>query len=817
MENVEDRPSRRRAPLVLPPLVLEGVTSTDVDVGEVLLGGMTISGTPTPTVMTSSSTSSNAAWLRVPGPSIGVATRSLSSRIDAVSVLTSHTAPVAITGRSVLGGGLVGAISPVVRGGFSELSGHPKMPARGGDGKFKLLKIEQGDGRCLGFVGKSRDIICVNKKCAVGIHGKASSKWDPKASLVYSIGAIKQGASETAFVIPSAMLVADALPSWICQEAEMSRKTLREWVQEFLPNARQQAMDFPTIQEELGDEDASMSPGEPFEAELDTSALDNVLVWDPIALFVYTPFVAEEEVHQAEDGLFAVELRQSIVELRSNLQQAREEAREELMRIVSVVEETSGWLADSLASLSKSGERLQQSVGDVAAYSAIYGLGSLAQGLQFLHGHVEDAQEDKAGAFASIQTRMDELDEDMTFIDTDVGTVANAVSDVLRQVNTLTNRVVGVTASPVPSPSALSTSSVIVDDAGLPITSVGELLSQMVSLGTENARLSALVGSQGGVSVGSFTFPSIHALEEVIDRELTGVYPWEVFVDVLTMHIHHANVDPGNAASLLDWNKATKDMAGSYSVAQRKYVCAINQPVSSLYTDGKEVFPGGQAAAFKTAATWTGANGRHGARHKIEDQNNTARLAVLATIDAKLARGSVLHALALHLVDKTISWNVELHRHVDAELNRLTQMGLNKEAVLVLLTEEVLILFKLVHNVRKTGQAFSVAADPKEFMLQCLWVTLGCHAAMEEGVKNGISTNGAINSAFVGFLTEAVTKGNGGSGDSKLEGWKTTVDRKVNEAVEAAKTAKANAAAAQGGVAKLKIDVDVLVTKSKKP
>jgi hypothetical protein len=339
----------------------------------------------------------------------------------------------------------------------------------------------------------------------------------------------------------------------------------------------------------------------------------------------------------------------------------------------------------------------------------------------------------------------------------------------------------------------------------------------MASLVTENVRLGALVGSQGGIAVGSFTFPSIEALWKVIDRELSGDYPWEIFVDVVTLHIHNPNVEPGNAASLLDWNKATKEMAGVYSIAQRKYVHAVIQPVSSLYMDGKEVFPGGLAAAFKTAATWTGANGRHGSRHKIKDQNNTARLAVLAAIDGKLARGSVLHALALHLVDKTTVWNVKLHRHLNAELNRLTQMGLNKDAVLTLLTEEVLILFKLVHNVRKTGQAFSMASNPKEFMLQCLWVTLGCHVAMEEGVKNGISTNGAINSAFMGFLTEAITKATGGSVDSKLDSWKTSLERKVSEAVEAAKQAKTNAAAAQGVVDKLKKDYEALLSKTKKP
>jgi hypothetical protein len=144
-------------------------------------------------------------------------------------------------------------------------------------------------------------------------------------------------------------------------------------------------------------------------------------------------------------------------------------------------------------------------------------------------------------------------------------------------------------------------------------------------------------------------------------------------------------------------------------------------------------------------------------------------------------------------------------------------MGLNKDAVLTLLTEEVLILFKLVHNVRKTGQAFSMASNPKEFMLQCLWVTLGCHVAMEEGVKNGISTNGAINSAFMGFLTEAITKATGGSVDSKLDSWKTSLERKVSEAVEAAKQAKTNAAAAQGVVDKLKKDYEALLSKTKKP
>jgi hypothetical protein len=692
------------------------------------------------------------------------------------------------------------------------------MPAHSGDGKFKLLKIETGDGRCLGFVGKSKDIVCVNKHCSVGIHRKPSNKWEPNANGVYLIGAIKQGGSATAFVVSSGVLVADGLPSWVAHEAEMSKKTLKEWVVDFMPKARQEAMECQPILEEPEEEDASTSPGDQFESELDTSALDTALEWEPIESFQYVPFVAEEEVNQAEDGPFAVELRQSIVELRGNLHLVREEARAEVLRISSVVEESSGWLAATLSSLSQSGARLQESVGEVAVYSTRYAVESLAQGLLLLHGHFEDAQESNSEAFASILTRMDEVEEEMNFIDNDLVTVANGISEVMGHVNTLPNRM-GATVGAAPSPSVFATSSVIVDASGSPLTTVGQLLGLVDSLVTENSRLSAMVGSQGGLTVGSFTFASIDALAEVIDRELSGagVYPWDIFVDVGTMHIHNANVDPGNAASLLDWSKATKEMAGSHSVAQRKYVRAIIQPVSSLYTDGKEVFPGGVAAAFKTAANWTGSNGRHGSRHKIEDQNNTARLAVLAAIDAQLVRGSLLHSLALHLVERTTAWNVEVHRHIDAELNRLTQMGMNKDGVLVLLTEEIIILFKLVHNVRKTGQAFSMATDPKDFMLQCLWVTLGCHAAMEEGIKNGISTNGAINSAFVGYLTEAITKVAGSPVDSKLDSWKTTLERKVTDAVEVAKVAKTNAAGAQACVDRLKKEYDGFVAKSKKP
>jgi len=60
------------------------------------------------------------------------------------------------------------------------------------------------------------------------------------------------------------------------------------------------------------------------------------------------------------------------------------------------------------------------------------------------------------------------------------------------------------------------------------------------------------------------------------------------------------------------------------------------------------------------------------------------------------------------MVDRTYNWYVLLHRHFDAELVRLTQMKLDSESLLVLLSEEVIIMFSLVQNIRKKGLEFSL-------------------------------------------------------------------------------------------------------------
>ena len=43
---------------------------------------------------------------------------------------------------------------------------------------------------------------------------------------------------------------------------------------------------------------------------------------------------------------------------------------------------------------------------------------------------------------------------------------------------------------------------------------------------------------------------------------------------------------------------------------------------------------------------------------------------------------------------------------------------------------------------------------PLDYMVRCIWLTIEIHGVMEEMIKHGLSSNGAINAAFVRFLTK---------------------------------------------------------------
>ena len=85
-------------------------------------------------------------------------------------------------------------------------------------------------------------------------------------------------------------------------------------------------------------------------------------------------------------------------------------------------------------------------------------------------------------------------------------------------------------------------------------------------------------------------------------------------------------------------------------------------------------------------------------------------------------------------------------------------------------------------------------------------------------IKHGISSNSAINAAFVRFLTKqvAVTAGSAGSkADSKLEGWQQKLTDDTAKAMTVATEAKNTANGAQVLANKAKENIENLYVKNK--
>jgi hypothetical protein len=127
-------------------------------------------------------------------------------------------------------------------------------------------------------------------------------------------------------------------------------------------------------------------------------------------------------------------------------------------------------------------------------------------------------------------------------------------------------------------------------------------------------------------------------------------------------------------------------------------------------------------------------------------------------------------------------------------------------------------MFTLVHNVRKRGLEFSVTSDPLDFMVRCVWLTIEIHGVMEDMIKHGLSSNGAINAAFVRFLTKQVAvtaAASSGIAEGKTDSWKQKLTTDVAKAAATASEAKASAKDAQQTATKAKDDIKNLYAKNK--
>ena len=271
---------------------------------------------------------------------------------------------------------------------------------------------------------------------------------------------------------------------------------------------------------------------------------------------------------------------------------------------------------------------------------------------------------------------------------------------------------------------ALTLSVPIHDNQGGCISSLGNLLRENINLKQANEQLTQRLDSlstditaQGGVVLGKHTLTSRLHLLQLCMKECPKGDAFTVFVNPMVIFCFNPSYAP-----LTGWETLTKAMekSGNYPVTDRKVVASFNAHHTHWFLEGVMVIAGKILQAFATKEKWQGSGGMDGRRMEIKLSLDTASDGVRTTIEDKLPAASQLGQLALRMLEHTLSWFSRVFKHLDVEFTRLTQVNISKEETLILLSEEVRIMFDCFHTIQGKMMGFSLNGLRVKYMVRCI-------------------------------------------------------------------------------------------------
>ncbi len=318
----------------------------------------------------------------------------------------------------------------------------------------------------------------------------------------------------------------------------------------------------------------------------------------------------------------------------------------------------------------------------------------------------------------------------------------------------------------IPSRALLSMAMTIIDEAGVKVGTLDQLLHNIEELTRKNAclqerikNLSSNNAAQGGIVLDGLALSSEPQALEAVLEECPDGGAFEMFLDVMSLFCCNPAYEPAPG-----WAKFTRAMEDDYSPTARKVVSLYYQTHCAWYTEGTQVVAGKVLAAFKEVEKWNGRRGMDGRRHDIETPAAMAAEISRTWVGDKLPSGGKLAPLALKMINCSVKWIHMVHKHLDTKYSKLTQQHILAEEALILLSEEVIIMYHQIHQVRRQCIEFMASKGNKAaYMAWCIRIKCQVHRVMQVFVKGGLKNNPAILTAFVHFLTKQ-TGGNVASG-----------------------------------------------------
>lgn len=448
-------------------------------------------------------------------------------------------------------------------------------------------------------------------------------------------------------------------------------------------------------------------------------------------------------------------------------------------------------------------------LGDLGDFTEAHDVGSLTDAVTLALRHLG------GDADVTLSERVDELDRIIHEIDADLrdSLQETVVQSAVRAANALkliTDRVVsleqayttpppavalggGATghqlASPPPLPpgGTLPLSTVLTDDSGAAVISLGDMLKELRVLREETSQLRSEVVAAGGVSFDRFSYASEETLKSLVMKELPSGDAIAAFVDPISIFAHDktaptiANADE---TVVKDELKALTE-AGMTRSTDRRLVATFGHKISHLYSGKGEVTPGKKLAVFTTWERWVGVGGLDGHGASIKKHLRLAAMGAQAYIRNYLRPGE-LQNLAMAMVSNSELLHDRLHAHAHRETTRLTQQEISHDATMELVSEQTIIVFNKMFELRAFIYDFDADANLVDFVTRLIWVTLKCHMLIEKMLALGLDNDVSIASAFIRFLTKQTGSNSTASLASRISKLETSLKKDLDDTAKVA-------------------------------
>jgi len=232
-----------------------------------------------------------------------------------------------------------------------------------------------------------------------------------------------------------------------------------------------------------------------------------------------------------------------------------------------------------------------------------------------------------------------------------------------------------------------------------------------------------------------------------------------LFVEVVTAYAHQNSIKVVEDQASKEKKFKHSPVSGDYS---RQFFLLLNVKHMSIFTCLKAVIVDKKLGAFDTLQTWFGVGGRGGRL-----QENTEILTEIAekhnqAVNDLLTPGSDLALLARSMMATTQTFATTWHAFILAESQRLPEVGFSKEAILLLLSAQVVAIMAELQKVRVKYPSWSAGMDSFKCLTDVIWIAIKTHEVMEDMTQTGFAAHPAIVSTFMQHLTKQAVKSNVG-------------------------------------------------------